>query len=163
MLRAQTWLDQLQAFISTPQRATHQCVWLPWGETEMCCVRRGTVPCVPAVCWNLSINLMGFGLGPEFSAVPAKWTPQASSALVLEWRPFGDPTVQEVPAVLWQQSSHPGVSRAPSLPLGHSVHHLHTWLHTCICHPLSQARHAPLPPPAQITNFFHPVRPKYCR
>lgn len=62
--------------------AVHQSMQLPWGE--MCCVRRGTVPCVPEVCWNLSINLMGFGLGPEFSAVPAKWTPQAGSPLVLE-------------------------------------------------------------------------------
>lgn len=28
--------------------------------------------------------LMGFGSGPEFSAVPAKWPPQAASPLVLD-------------------------------------------------------------------------------
>lgn len=66
-------------------------------------------------------------------------------------RPFGDPADQEVPTILWQQSSHPGVSTAPSLLLGHSVH---TWLHTCICHPLSQERHALLPP----HPFFNPSK-----
>lgn len=74
-------------------------------------------------------------------------------------RPFGDPADQEVPVVLWQQSSHPGASTALSLPLGHSVHHLQWFGSTPASAILSlKQRHAPFPPPAQIIHFFYPSK-----